>query len=297
MADTAYACSTCAYRAGDQLHEIADMAPAARDVAHGFARRGGGAASGKPGSSLPFDLTATSKLDAVQNELGTWVRHIVEQRGVYPAHLPPGFDVIPHSALFLAGHVEWIRHRQEADEFLDAVDACLRVVRGLARGPAEQKYLGPCGAPMQIDVTGIGMPPRSEFLDGPPCDGDVYASRGSRVGRCRACGAEVSTAERAAWLDGEVRSHAFRDIEIARAYKLSVKTIRSWATDRPEVRNAAGKLVRSATSARLLPHAQDTDGQPLYLVGDVLDLAAADVARRESNRSRRSRMAADQRVA
>lgn len=77
-----YACSSCAYRAGDQLHEIADMAPAARDVAHGFARRGSGGGSGKPGSSLPFDLGATAKLDAVQAELTTWARHIAETRGV-----------------------------------------------------------------------------------------------------------------------------------------------------------------------------------------------------------------------
>ena len=40
------------------LAEIADMAPAARDVAQRQARRGTGAgASGKPGSSLPIWLT------------------------------------------------------------------------------------------------------------------------------------------------------------------------------------------------------------------------------------------------
>jgi hypothetical protein len=59
-----YACSNCAYRAGDQLHDIADMTPAARDIAHGFAHRGTGGSSGKPGSRLPFDLGATAKLDA-----------------------------------------------------------------------------------------------------------------------------------------------------------------------------------------------------------------------------------------
>jgi hypothetical protein len=99
----------------------------------------------------------------------------------------------------------------------------------------------------------------------------------------------VSPGDREAWLDGEVRSHAFRATEIAQAYAINVKTIRSWATERPEVRNADGKLVRSAAPARLRPHAHDRDGNPLYLLGDVLDLAAADAARREGNRSRRSR--------
>lgn len=78
-----YACANCAYRAGDQLHETADMAPAARDVAHRTSRRGGGGGgSGKPGSSLPLDLGATAKLDAVLAELTTWARHIAETRGV-----------------------------------------------------------------------------------------------------------------------------------------------------------------------------------------------------------------------
>jgi hypothetical protein len=77
-----YACSSCAYRAGDQLHELADMVGAARDIAHGFAHRGTGGSSGKPGSRLPLDLGATAKLDAVQAELTTWARHISETRGV-----------------------------------------------------------------------------------------------------------------------------------------------------------------------------------------------------------------------
>lgn len=174
-------------------------------------------------------------------------------------------DPIARMAQFLAGHVEWMRHRQEADEFLNAVEACLRVVRGLARGPSEQKYLGPCGAETSIAT-----------LDNPEltfaCDGDVYAYRGAKVGRCRTCGAEVATSEREAWLDAEVRAHAFRDREIADAYGVNVKTIRTWV--------ARGHLV---------PHGHDGDGRPLLNVGDVLDLAAADAARRETDRAKRAR--------
>lgn len=65
------------------LAEITDMLPAARDVAQRQARRGGGGgASGKPGSTLPIDLGATARLDAVTNTLTTWARHIAEERGV-----------------------------------------------------------------------------------------------------------------------------------------------------------------------------------------------------------------------
>jgi hypothetical protein len=78
-----YACSRCAFRAGDQLHDIGDMAGAARDIAHGLSsRQSGSAAAGKPGSRLPLDLAATARLDAIEAELTTWCRHVAETRGV-----------------------------------------------------------------------------------------------------------------------------------------------------------------------------------------------------------------------
>lgn len=83
MADQAYACATCANRAAEQLRQLVDTLPAARDVAHGLSRRGGGGSTtGKPGSQIPIDLTAMAKLDAVQGELTTIARHIAETRGV-----------------------------------------------------------------------------------------------------------------------------------------------------------------------------------------------------------------------
>jgi uncharacterized protein YjcR len=106
----------------------------------------------------------------------------------------------------------------------------------------------------------------------PTCEGDVYARDGAASGRCRTCGAEVDTAERQAWLDAEVRSRAFRAAHIAEAYGIRPNTIRKWAE--------RGKLTA---------HGTDRDGRPLYNVGDVLDLAVADAARRETRRNERER--------
>jgi hypothetical protein len=186
-----YACSSCAYRAGDQLHELADMAPAARDVAHGLSRRAGGSGgSGKPGSRLPLDLGATSKLDHVQSRLSTWVGEVAHGRSrpiPAPRHL--GDDPIVLWARWLSGHVEWVRKTDDAERFLTEVDECLRAVRSIARGPSEQKYLG--------------------------------AARG-----------------------------------------------------------------------QLVPHGHDAEDRPLFNVGDVLDLAAADAARRATEQAKRARRAA-----
>jgi len=287
MPDQAYACAGCRDRAVDQLHTIVDTTPAARDVAHGQARRGpGGAGSAEP--RLPLNLGATQRLDAVQGTLGTWARHVAETRGGRPQAVRA--DPIVHAARYLAANAEWMRHRREVGEFLEDVEACARVVAGIARGPGEQKYLGPCGAerwPTEFD-SDVRCPVDGEMVNlkcwncgwvrrekPTPCEGDVYAYRGASKGRCKTCGGEVATSEREAWLDGEVRQHAFRAAHIADAYGVNVNTIRSWA--------ARGQLV---------PHGRDAEDRPLFNVGEVLDLAAADAARRATEQAKRARRAA-----
>jgi hypothetical protein len=190
-------------------------------------------------------------------------------------------DPIAKLATFLAGHVEWFRHKPFADEFLSDIDACLRIVRGLARGPSEQRYLGPCGARSETlsDETGVVV---SE-----ECPGSIYAYRGAQRGACTTCGAQVATAERQAWLNELARSHAFTDRQIADAYpQLNVKTIRSWR-DRGKL-----KTYYRTDQGIVVEWAEPPDGverEKLHYVGDVLDLAAADAARRETDRSARAR--------
>jgi hypothetical protein len=283
MADTAYVCPAETARAAEQLRQIADMTAAARDVAHGFSRHGGGAASGKPGSRLPLDLTATSKLDAVQNELTTWMRHIAAERGVeIPARtINAPAEIIVEAAEWLQGHLEWLRHRQEVSEALSGIAAAARVVAGIARGPGSQKYLGPCGATL---CSLCGLVEHGHVCEGDipvwDCEGDIYArvyadGTVAKAGACRTCRATVATDERTAWLDAEVRGHAFRAAEIGNAYGIRANTIRVWA-DR----------------GLLVAHGHDRDGRPLFNVGDVLDLAAGDAARRAEEQAKRARRAA-----
>jgi hypothetical protein len=270
-----HACTHCGVtKPTGQLQQLADMTGAARDIARGFSRRTTTGTTGKPGPQLPLDLGATSRLDAVQTALTAHIDHIGTIRGITRPWFQPHTDPIVAAAEWLTAHgLEWMRHRDRDDvaRFLTDIDTCARIVAGIARGPTAQKYLGPCGAVDPIDVTTFGHPPGSQTMDGPPCEGDVYAREGASVGRCRTCGAEVSTADRRAWLDAEVRSHAYRAAEIAGAYPINANTIRSWAH-----------------RGMLREHARDRDDKPLYLLGDVLDLATADITRRAANQTRRA---------
>ena len=278
MPDQAYACRSCADRAERHLAELVDMTPAARDVAHGQSRRGtGGGSSGKPGSRLPIDLRSSARLDAVQVQLVGWARHICAERGLPLPGAGCADDLVVELAGWLPGHLEWMRHRAEVDEFLTDVDACARVVRGIARGPVDQRYLGPCGALILPESDQEG----SEVgRDTPECSGDVYGPQGGSTGSCRTCGARVSQDERRAWLDEQTRDRAYRASEIEDAHKVKAHTIRMWA--------ARGIIAE---------HGRDRLGRPLYLLGEVLDLAAAMAKRRAENEAKRLRREAMQALA
>lgn len=330
MADQAYADQECARRVerallGDDRNPdrpgLVDTAPAARDIAQGQnSRTSGGGGTGKPGSRLPLDLAATAKLDAVQGMITTWARHVAEERhGRSLAHA--GEDPIVHAARYLAANLEWLRHRPEADEAFGAIEACARIVAGIARGPAGKKYLGPCGTlidPNDCSRYGIGD---HDCAEHEPCDGNVYAriytdGTVARIGACRTCHTEFETDQRTAWLDDEVRQRAYRVAQISDAYGISENTIRTWAHRvRPDTgepilasywRTPAGlitpwvdpvlddTLTGAALKARLGEISDEIKarGGRLHYVGDVLDLAAADAARREERRAERQRRTA-----
>jgi hypothetical protein len=273
-----YACRGCAGRASDHLDAIAELAPDARLVAAGLVRRGGGGGSNKPGSRPPLNDGATDAVDEVQNLLTTLARDIAETRGLQSVSAASERRLVPDpliaAARWLGRQLEWLRHAVDGTEpyairAFDEIAGCAGRLRGIVNGPGEQKFLGPCHATVTWDAEGAEIPRDDR------CEGDVFAYIGAKEGTCRACKARWVTANRQAWLDGKVREHAYRASEIAQAYTVNVNTIRSWA--------ARGQLV---------PHGHDAEARPLFNVGDVLDLAAADAARRATEQAKRARRAA-----
>jgi hypothetical protein len=334
-----YACSGCCNRAGDKLALIAGLAPDARLVAAGLVRRGGGSGSNKPGSRPPLNDGATDTLDEVQNTLTTLARDIADTRGQSaPRHL--GRDPIVVAARALQAQIEWMRHALDGAEpyairAFDEIADCAGRLRGVVNGPGEQKFLGPCGSVLAATATPCPGEcscrpdtPTAKLAactacfcftgchakvatdaEGQICVGDVYGYHGAKTGRCKACGAEVATSEREAWLNGEVREHAFEARDIAEAHRLNVKTIRTWAnrgalrtywrtsadlviewTD-PPLDDALKGEDRAAREAAIADELA-ARGPRLHYVGDVLDLAAADAARRATEQAKRARRTA-----
>jgi hypothetical protein len=282
LAEDGLCCEQHVRWAAESLAEIITLTPDGRAVAAGLVRHGSGG-GGKPGSRSPGNDDAMDALDAIQNALTTMARAIAETRGLQIPSEALGdvspADPLTRAAKWLTGQLDWLRHATHpngepyaADVFAEIRD-CASRMRAVVEGPADRRYLGPCGA--DVISSGIDAEGWPADVDIKTCEGDVYARDGAPAGHCRTCGATVDTGERRAWLDAEVRSHTFRAIHIAQAYRISVDTIRSWAH-----------------RGLLVPHGHDADERPLFNVGDVLDLAAADAARREQARADRARRAA-----
>lgn len=270
--DVAYHCTHCGITTPTRhLNSLTIHAEAAYDKATGTARTTTDARPpGKPGSRLPFDLAAASRVNAVDELLATWIRRIRwERHGINQP--PQGGGLHPIALAYLATNLEWMRHRLDASTFYTDLAASERVIRQLANGRPERHYLGPCGHTDTIDVsTGMGpMAGVRQTIPGRRCPGDVYANHGATHGTCNTCRATVRTADRRAWLDDLVRDYAFTAADIAGAYPIPRNTINQWHT-----------------RGRLTPHHWDHNGHPHFTLGDVLDLAAETAARRAQRKAR-----------
>jgi hypothetical protein len=210
-------------------------------------------------------------------------------------------DPLITAAQFLQAQLGWLRHATDEQGSPVAVDVfreiqeCASRMRSIVDGPADQRFLGPCGAELCASTyegwvckLAHEHPTRHTAGDGglhngatwisyheprPPrvCDGDVYGRPSAEKGRCRTCGAEVDQADRLAWIDEVRREWLYTATEIAEAYPdIKANTISKWA------------------SRGLLEARGKHGNSPLYLVGEVLDLAAGDAARREEARARRA---------
>jgi hypothetical protein len=187
-------------------------------------------------------------------------------------------DPLIAAAQFLVTQLPWLAHATDeqggpyaASVFAEIRD-CASRMRATVEGPADRRYLGPCGAVPQADVAELTDEFRPVRFAPEPCEGAVWGRNGAATGRCNTCKAEYQRADRQDWIDTLRRDWLYRASEIEEAYpQIKADTIRQWLH--------RGLLVSHGTYA----------GGPLFKVGEVLDLAAADKARREEIRAERDR--------
>jgi hypothetical protein len=197
---------------------------------------------GSPSSETPLSVNAGA-LEAHINlraVLVTWVRFCEEESIRHQART----DALPANTLPAISR--WLLWRVDGLAFSDlGFDAYSEITRAVGRArmtidrPAEKVYAGPC-----------------------ECGRDLYAKPGAKLTKCRGCEREYDVDEMREWMRSGVMGRLVTAREGATllgrfALPTAQKTIDSWHQRR-----------------QLLDHGSNADGRRLYLIDDLLNLAA-----------------------
>lgn len=260
--DTALVCGRCGSHLRADLHRTAGLEDDVQTTIAKLDRVARGPAKPDPDPweshgmaleavPLPVNLDAAEAYEAAMGELSTWARHCCEERGIDYAG-----NGLAALCGFLAGQVDWLRYRPEADEAFSGIRSACRQVERLVDTRPDVWYAGPCS---EAD-----------------CQGELYPLSGAASVACPECGAAYDTADRKRWLLEEAQEAWGNAAWLSAA--LTMLGVR--CTD---------SMIRGyAHRGRLAPHPEpDGRGYRRYRLGSVLELVTADMAGRQSGARRK----------
>lgn len=208
------------------------------DKMSGSAGKVGG--SGQVGT--PFKLEASEVGWILRNTISTWARDVAE---TYP-HVTLTATTTAEAAEWMANLAGLLAEHPAADQMHSEITDAVEQVRRVVDRYAEKIRLGKCGA----------------VVEGIKCYEDLYGVKDRETVHCRTCGTHHDAASRWESIRSAVRESLASAAEIAAAAvriygrPLNVKTIRTWAN-----------------RGRIETRGRNADGEPLHVVGEVLDLA------------------------
>jgi uncharacterized protein YbaR (Trm112 family) len=204
-------------------------------ISHGGAKVGG--TKERPIGMRPGPAD-TARL--LENTLMYWVYAVaVDLRGT--SYLNGNMDA-RDAALWLLRHPETIRRHHNAWDMVSHVQYAVDKARQAIDRPADKLYAGPC------DGCGLAL----------------YQRQQAQEIVCRECRRHYRADERRAWLLEALRGHSATAAEIAAGVgelagqPINRKRINQWHS-----------------RGRLAPTGTNSEGAPVFLIGDVMDLAVA----------------------
>jgi hypothetical protein len=258
--DQAYLCGHCTFRlrkALGVLHETADEVEttiARQDRISGS--RDSRATGGSDGHPLPVNLIAADVGRWTRTTLTRWCTLAADTRG-----LAQPLGTMRSLAGFLAGHVDWFRHREDGPALLEDLLTAARAVTRVVDRPEPTWFAGPCWNTVE-DERGPNV-----------CRTELYARNSAGYVRCPTCGAEHEVARRREWLLAEAEDRLAHAELLARA----LTALGAYVT--------SSSIRGYAHRGRLAAHGTDAQGRPQYRIGDVLDLIRDEVQDRARPRS------------
>lgn len=217
-------------------------------------------------TGLSWDERARTAEQQLRAALAGWVRAL--HQGVIHLYAGPTCRICSHASCLyrqlailpadtLPAMASWLlRHRRPlfrhpaVDKALDQIRQAVRHARRVIDLPAEHWYAGPCNTPDDE------LPDDEEQV----CQADLYARHGARDIRCRTCDAHHDIGYRFEWIMEQAEDHLGTASEIARALSGFGEHI------------TAAMIRGYAHRGRLATRGHHRTGQPLYRLGDVLQL-------------------------
>ncbi|MEU8279543.1 hypothetical protein ACFYOK_29495 [Microbispora bryophytorum] len=247
--DNALACRSCGAQLHQQLVDVADggLADELDTALARQARIGNGNGGRSAESPLGYGEAASTAIWVLRTTMIAWVLLLSESGEDLPEEVLA--EQLPALARWLAARTEDIRRHPHAAAAIEELTAAVHQARDAIDRPADRVYCGPCGA--KTDT-------------GTRCMVDLYARPGAGVVQCR-CGTMWDIRQRRMWLMAEAENALGTATEIARA----VTSLGREVTPQ--------RIWQWASRGRLLTRGRGAQGQPLYRVGDVIDLLEAAV--------------------
>jgi len=251
--DGAFLCGGCTGHLVADLESVPDLLvelDVARTKQDRIGRAGGGRGTPEPPLGYrPAAVQAYDRLDhTIRGLASLWANLLGLTPTVHHAHLAD-------CAEWLADAAASIRLHADAGTTRDDVRYAVRVAWRAVDRPAERAYAGPCDE----------------------CGTDLYGNPRAKRLRCKECGTDYVTADRRAYVLNALREHLATAAEIAAGIgelygqPINRKRINQW--------HSRGRLTDHGVTL-------DGDHDPLFRIGDVLDLAAEAGSTRPGNRNR-----------
>jgi hypothetical protein len=216
---------------------------------------------------------ANDLIDAVQNSITTWQRHICDQRRTdwvrfvetwFVGPLLPGefrrynYPAVADAAHWLAWHVNAIACDETAGECLQEFRAAVRKTRRLINPPEPRKYLGRC--------------PTWRDDDPEPCGFELDALETAIQVTCPKC--------RFTHNCNRLQLSMMDDLDNR---PTSIENLLKINKIQPKWSRVSERTLRHwRATGRLSPHSHDDDGEPLYLWADVTRLRSEKFKRKAS---------------
>ena len=239
--DDAYVCEPCLDRLSRRLGEVPWLV-AELDITLAKEHAAGPAGASSAETPLPLNYGAFDANIKLRHEMVMAVRFCDEEqiRHQSPSDGYPT-DTLEAMSAWLLWRVDGLGLSDMGPEVIKGLlDALIAAKRVIDR-PEERQYAGPC-----------------------ECGRDLYAKPGAKVTRCKACEKEYDVEEMRAWMRSGVAG--------------MLVTAREGSTllGRFDMPTAQKTIDKWHERSRILDHGSNPAGKRLYLIDDLIGLAARD---------------------